>query len=69
MSDLMRDLTAVINRYSLERTGGNTPDFLLAEYLIKSLEVFGQIVEARKAWGGERPSDMQQVPLPDSHQR
>jgi len=44
-----RELTKLINRYSLEG-GSDTPDFILAEYLIRSLELFHQTTNVRKSW-------------------
>jgi len=46
-----RDLEALINRYSQEN-GSNTPDFLLAEYLIGCLLTWNTIVRKREEWYG-----------------
>ena len=43
------ELTDLINRYSKEN-GSNTPDFILAEYLISCLDVFDCACKARNAW-------------------
>ena len=43
------ELTALINRYSLE-INSDTPDYLLAEYLIDCLDVFNRAVHKRDLW-------------------
>lgn len=40
-------LETLINQYSMEKAGGNTPDFLLAEFLNGCLTVYGQTVNRR----------------------
>lgn len=59
-SEFMRELEALINRYSLEN-GSNTPDFLLATYLSRCLDAFNEIVTKRESWYGRR-SDAPAVP-------
>jgi hypothetical protein len=44
------DLRAAINCNSAERIGGDTPDYLLAEFLVKCLEAFGMCTRSRTAW-------------------
>ena len=46
-----RDLAALINRYSLEGLS-NTPDFLLADYMIACLKVYSESVNKRENWYG-----------------
>lgn len=48
--DFRRELEHLINRHSQESMGGNTPDFILAEYLNNCLRVFDQAVRARNKW-------------------
>jgi hypothetical protein len=48
---IAREIAAVINRNSLEN-GSDTPDFLLAEYLIGCLEVYNSTLRAREKWYG-----------------
>ena len=48
-NDFRTELEKLINRYSKEN-GSNTPDFILAEYLILSLEAFDRAVVARSKW-------------------
>jgi len=44
-----QELRALINQHSREN-GSNTPDFILAEYLAKCLELFDQTVAKREQW-------------------
>jgi hypothetical protein len=46
MEDFREELEHLINSKSLEN-GSNTPDFLLAEYLVGCLKVFDSIVAQR----------------------
>jgi hypothetical protein len=45
------DLIDVINNYSKEN-GSNTPDFILADYLVGCLNNFNNIVKQREHWYG-----------------
>lgn len=53
-------LMHLINCYSKEN-GSNTPDFILATYLVNCLEVFDQAVKRRNEWycqpGKERSNE------------
>lgn len=46
-----KELTTLVNRYSQEN-GSNTPDFLLAAYLVACLETYDVTVSAREKWYG-----------------
>lgn len=46
-----RELQLLINKYSREN-GSNTPDFILAEYIMGCLLAFDQAVESRDRWYG-----------------
>ena len=46
-----KELEILINRYSMEN-GSNTPDFLLAEYLVMQLHLWDQFVTRREEWFG-----------------
>jgi len=46
MSDFVKELEGLINKYSLEN-GSNTPDFILAQYLAESLGAFNRSVVRR----------------------
>ena len=45
-----KSLEILLNNYSMERTGGNTPDYMLAEYLTMCLTAFGKVVNERQEW-------------------
>ena len=49
MSDLERDLAAVINSHSVENES-NTPDWILAQYLMDCLKTFKTATLARESW-------------------
>jgi hypothetical protein len=49
MMGLEKELEDLINRYSLE-SGSNTPDFILAEYLIACLRTFNVVMYKRDNW-------------------
>lgn len=51
MSNLRSELETLLNSESMEN-GSNTPDFILAEYLIGCLENFDKTVNARETWYG-----------------
>ena len=48
---LERDLAGVLNRYSQENAS-NTPDFILAQYLLGCLAAWNQGVQQRETWYG-----------------
>lgn len=50
-ADLKQELTSLLNRYSLEN-GSDTPDFILAQYLLRCLETFNHTIRAREQWHG-----------------
>ena len=49
MSNFEKDLGSLINSYSLEN-GSNTPDFILAEFMVKCFAAFEQASNARVKW-------------------
>ena len=48
-SKFRKDLEGLINSVSMEN-GSNTPDFILAEFLVDSLEAFDKATKARDKW-------------------
>jgi len=46
-------LEAVINKHGMEN-GSDTPDFILAEYLMNALNNFDNIVNRRELWYGRK---------------
>ena len=53
--NLHRDLTRLVNCHSLEN-GSDTPDYILANYILDCLEVFDRIVQAREKHYGREVS-------------
>lgn len=49
--EFMRELAALINRYSLENAS-NTPDHILAAHLLMALENFESSTILREKWYG-----------------
>lgn len=49
MEDFRNELTSLLNRYSRENES-NTPDFILADFLIGCLAVFDVATSRREKW-------------------
>jgi hypothetical protein len=49
-----KELVSLINRYSMEN-GCDTPDHILADYMINCLIAAEQTVKARDLWYGYKP--------------
>ena len=49
--NLEKELTQLLNRFSLEN-GSNTPDFILAQYLLACLDAWNIAVHQREVWYG-----------------
>ena len=52
-SRLRKDIEQAINKYSIEN-GSDTPDFILAEYLIDCLRAFDKATVRREEWYGRK---------------
>lgn len=59
--DLREELRDLLNRHSAEN-GSNTPDFMLADYLMRCLEAFERVVNARDHWHDYRPPEPKENP-------
>jgi len=46
---LEKDISELLNRYSYENNN-NTPDFILAKYIIGCLESFNRAIVSRDKW-------------------
>ncbi len=59
MGDFEQELGELINRYSMEGES-NTPDWLLAQYLVACLTAFTTATQQRENWYGRdpRPSEV-----------
>jgi hypothetical protein len=55
-ADLRQELEHAINRHSAEN-GSNTPDWILADYLLECLKTFDRCVNAREKWHGRNKSE------------
>lgn len=53
MTQFQKDLLALLNRHSKENDS-NTPDFILADYLIGCLKTFNESVRKRELWYGRK---------------
>ena len=51
MKSLEKEFSELMNKYSSEN-GSDTPDFILAEYLMGCLHNFNKIVRRREKWYG-----------------
>ena len=49
MEDFEKELTMLINKYSIE-SGSDTPDFMLAKFLIKCLHAYEVTISNRDDW-------------------
>ena len=50
------ELAGLINKYSLENAG-DTPDFILAEYMAECLKAFEKATVQRDGWYTEKESE------------
>ena len=57
------ELAGLINRHSRENHS-NTPDFILAQYLVGCLAVFDNAISSREDWYGRRPQGVLVNPEP-----
>lgn len=61
--DFAKDLESLINRHSQEN-GSDTPDFILAQYLLGCLAAWNAAVTHREVWYGRRvvqPATVEQM--------
>lgn len=63
---LTKDLAELLNKHSVENASG-TPDYILAHFLLGTLDVFQETIEQRAKWRGETVElptlDKKKVPL------
>lgn len=50
MHDLRTEIQVALNRHSAEN-GSNTPDFILADFLMSCLSAFDRTTVSREEWG------------------
>jgi hypothetical protein len=63
VTKLEREITTALNCHSAEN-GSNTPDFILAQYLIASLGAFNEAMRQREQWYGreDKPASTASAP-------
>ena len=49
LEEFKKELAGLINKYSLENIS-NTPDYILSEYLVECLFIYGRTAKAKQAW-------------------
>jgi len=59
MKDLIKELSAILNRHSAENNSG-TPDFILAVYLMDCLNAFEKAVIRRENWYGRSMAESEE---------
>ena len=59
MTDFERELSALINRHSLEGES-DTPDFILAKYMAGCLKMFALATQERTRWHDDNAADAAQ---------
>jgi hypothetical protein len=59
---LKKEIENTINKHSAE-CGSDTPDYILAQYLIQCLEAFDSAVMAREVWYGRTTEE---ATIPDN---
>jgi hypothetical protein len=60
-SGLRKEIEGTLNKFSAEN-GSNTPDFILAQYLIDCLAAYDRAVMAREKWYGREPKPASGLP-------
>jgi len=63
--DLKRELTGVLNSFSCENAS-NTPDFVLAQFMLDTLSAFNTASQAREKWYGKRLTISGVEEIPDN---
>ena len=63
-SNFEKELEQLINKHSIENES-NTPDFILARYLMNCLQTLNILTERREDWYGRKPKEMEGVGLKD----
>jgi len=60
---LETELAEVLNRHSMEN-GSNTPDFVLADFLVRSINAFNVGVNMRTQWHGRNDAPGHEIANP-----
>lgn len=59
-----KELEQLINKHSIENES-NTPDFILARYIMNCLQTLNILTDRREAWYGRKPKEMEGVGFKD----
>jgi hypothetical protein len=59
-SQFRKSIETAINSHSMEN-GSDTPDYILAEYLVGCLEAFDRAVTKRTAWYDKDETDLRRI--------
>lgn len=62
VDEFRKELENLINRACMEN-GSDTPDFILADYLVSCLTSFNEITKRRDKWHGFSPFATGRVPI------
>ena len=63
-SEFEHELESLLNRYSIENES-DTPDFILALFLRRCLNMWASAVQARDRWYGFKPWPRELLPAPE----
>jgi len=63
IDSLREEVAAALNRHSCENES-NTPDFILAKFLLGCLQAWDNSVRERERWYGRNPNDGPGIPMP-----
>ena len=55
--DFIKELAELINKHSLEKEMGDTPDYILAQVCVGAMAVFSEAIARRDEWHGFRKAD------------
>lgn len=67
ISEFQQELKDLINKHSMENRS-NTPDYVLANYLMSCLDAFDQAISNRETWYKlNKSSDFERQIAPDDH--
>lgn len=55
--DFIKELAELINKHSLEKEMGDTPDYILAQVCVGAMAVFSEAIARRDEWHGFRKTD------------
>ncbi len=65
MSELRKEIEQAINRHSAEN-GSDTPDYILAEFLVGCLTAFDVALVERERWFGRKVGDWMPASDPET---